>query len=222
MRRSSARIHVAGAMMAFVMMGGLAAAIPSAAQAECNGCTGPGPQSYIESGPGLYTVGGQIVHCQDDYWTAATGWVETGCENQTTGTGCNTGGHAAGEIVTNPLTLSYGVINRAESIMGVEFKSKGKFVAFECGKEHFEAKGAVIADMTPVSVLVTPPESYTAVFAQIEGRQVPTNFEGGKPTQLEFKVTEGKTKEKVPGTFESTESITYTEPSELSPVKKKK
>ncbi len=217
-----------GVMCAFVTLAFLGGAVATA-QAGPNGwSTGgkkppPPPPPVLASLRTVFRSGYAIIECERDYKEFGKPWVYVNCKviawivnpnNKAVSEICTTKGAASGEIVADSNKISYAAISgEGTAAPSVGFEASLKF-AFECGNVKFEAKGAVIGEINPIR---TPTDEYTAVFAaNEEGHQAVTSFEGGKPTQLDFKATEGRTKTKwEPGVVESTEQLVTEVPTEL-------
>jgi hypothetical protein len=116
-----------------------------------------------------------------------------------TWTGCSSGslrcssvGRAAGEVVTNPLEGSLGVIAKGS----VPTKNKiglrvlpvsGDDADFACGGLPFTVRGAVIHQVTIDKMLTVSSEKYV----QGKGKQKPERFEGGVKEVLELNINGG-------------------------------
>jgi hypothetical protein len=215
------RTLVVGVAVPLVVMGMSTATAHAGLSGWIPNSTGePGGPTWVSGQTYMTTPWGAIDCAKDVAFDGS--WVFSEClpEGGPTKAACTTPGYEEGEIVTSPLEVSYAAINKEIPTVGIEVKPvEGLFTTFECGKVSFEVRGAVIGEVTPLLTLVKPPESYTAVFGLSEGHQAVTKFEGGMPTQLEFKVTEGESEGKYsPGAIESVEAISYEELTELHPV----
>jgi hypothetical protein len=93
---------------------------------------------------------------------------------------CGSPGAQPGEIVAPSLTGTLGYI-RKPTVVGLAVSSSAPpITSFVCGSGELHiVEGSVIGKITPINVIVTPPEHYTLTFTQKEGKQKPRKFAGG-------------------------------------------
>jgi hypothetical protein len=145
--------------------------------------------------PKLETVARQIVTCTGEAGrgeyasnTKVSGVVLTftGCALGTMGA-CQSPGSASGEITTNTLVGSLGVIatsseGAARNKIGLDYKaaSGDQVTEFTCAGAHADVSGSLIAEV-PHDTMVA---AATVKFSQARGVQKPTHFEGGAEAGL--------------------------------------
>ncbi len=185
------RITAACLMAAFAV--GAATAASASALPEF---TGPFPKTFTSTSKAALfeTVTGKKTKCKADTDTGEITGPQSG-EIQITFTGCkfgkipcNTPGVVPGMIVTNPLSIRIGYINKAKKIVGADLvESAGAgILAYGCGSATFvKMQGSVIGRLLPINKLVTPSEVFKLNFAQTLGNQIFPNLEGGPKDVLE-------------------------------------
>jgi hypothetical protein len=136
----------------------------------------------------------------------------TGCE--VFSLKCSSAGAAPGEIVSNPLSMTLGYINKAKKEVGISLEATtGDTVAeFTCGSVRVRETGSVIGRITPINKKVTAGKPFTLKFTQKGGKQKPTKFEGG-PTDVLMASVNGGTPEEAGLSVKG--EMTFTEVGEI-------
>jgi hypothetical protein len=161
------------------------------------------PDFDFTSGPAKFTTAsGLTVSCaasttlEGEYsngQTAAIALTFTGCAiSGPIGGQCESSGAAAGEIVSNPLQGTLGVIESAPKLMvGIVIKptSGSELMAFKCGSNTLDVTGAVIARSAKVDKMSV---AFKLRFAASKGTQKPQALEGGNLETLSISSENGE------------------------------
>jgi hypothetical protein len=168
---------------------GISATVSASASAALPEFSGPFPKSVTsKSGIAIIeTVGGARASCQAGTNTGEITGPKTGTATlKLTGCvvlsfKCTSPGAAEGEIVSNPLSITLGYINKAKLEVGVSLESAtgGPFAEFKCGPVNVTETGSLIGKITPVNKIVKAGKPLKLKFAQRKGKQKPNKFEGG-------------------------------------------
>lgn len=173
------------------LMAGIAgsAIVSASACAALPEFSGPFPKSVTsKSGIALIeTVGGAKASCQAGTNTGEVTGPKTGTTIlRLTGCvvlsfKCTSPGAAEGEIVSNPLSITLGYINKALLDVGVSLESAtgGPIAEFKCGPVDVTETGSLIGRITPIDKVVKAGKPFKLKFTQRKGKQKPNKFEGG-------------------------------------------
>jgi hypothetical protein len=197
----------------------VSSAVAAASASALPEFSGPFPKAFTSTSKTtiLETVGKTKVKCAADTSTGEiTGPTAgiamlrlTGCESKTFP--CNSPGAAAGEIVTHPLSITVGYINRELKEVGLDLANPaGALLAeFQCVNLVAVMRGSVIGKITPVNKLVKPGAHFSLKFAQKAGAQKIVKFAGGPVDILETSFNGGPFE---PSGLGSTDVVSFKEP----------
>lgn len=190
---------------------------------------GPGPLNKITSKEGRVTSktvgGGGVFTCPGgsdtgEYLGAKTetaSSTDTGCELEAASqrVKCQNTGATAGTVKTNPLEGELGFIKGGtKPSVGIDLKptslSAPYTVAYECGGVEILEEGSIIAPIAPIDRMSS---TFTLTYKELNGRQIPEEFENGLPDILITIVPSRDVKEQ--GGVETTTTETSEEPLEV-------
>jgi hypothetical protein len=152
---------------------------------------GPGPKPKFTGTGGsmtLQSTGGRQIRCTASTATGqytglktATAAIRlTGCKDVASKVVCQSGGAAAGEIVTSTLEGQLGFIKNVfeagaiQDSVGLDLTHAPTLLTAECGGSALSVTGSVIGAVTAINKMVT---SLSLTYSASGGKQIPEQFE---------------------------------------------